>query len=1306
MTFEDCLVSQRMTESTAPVAVSAFAPDVGMVLQRADGTIQACNPTAQQILGVTLEQLQEWICLAPSWQAIQADGSPFSSDAHPAQVTLRTGQPCVDVRMGVLKPQGERVWLSIRTEPLAGAGGIPYGVMVTFVETQTSPPADEPEPPRETDIPPEEVVFFERSLDLLAIVGLNGHFKRMNAQFVQTLGYDERDLLATPFLELVHPDDRPASLAEMAKLEAGAPTLYFENRYRVQDGTYRWLAWTASPQLEKGVIYCGARDITDQKWAETARLERSNRDLYESEQRLRVAVDHIPDAFVIYDAQRRIQFVNAAGLTLTGRPLEDFLGRTDKEIHPPEVTRSYLPLLKQAVATRCYQTGECTITLPNRPPYTIVVQYVPLLDAQGELQQILGITYDITERKRAEAVMLRNAHQIRRILDSLFSFVGVMTPDGILIEANRTALDAAALHPKDVLDKPFEEAYWWSYSPEVQAQLRWAIARAAQGETVRYDVMVRVKDERLITIDFSLAPLLDAEGQVEYLIPSGIDITDRKQTEHALEESRAQVQRQLAEIETIYQSAPIGLGVLDTDLRFVRINQRLAEINGFSVEEHIGRTVRELLPELADTAEQTLRPILTNGEPLLNVEIVGETPAQPGVQRVWMENFLPLKDGDRVIGINTVCEEITERKRIEAALRESEANFRNMADTAPVMIWVTDASGYCTYLSQTWYDFTGQTEATGLGYGWLDAVHPDDYESTRDTFLQANQQRIGFRLEYRLRNQEGVYHWAIDAASPRFGGDGEFKGYVGSVLDISDRKQVEAALHNSEERYRTLFESMEDGFCVVEVLLDEANTPVDYRFLEINPAFERQTGLQQAEGKTARELLPDLEDFWIKTYGSVALTGKALRFENGSEVMQRWFDVYACRVGNPDKRKVAILFREISDRKAMEVHREQLLHQEQAAREAAERANRMKDEFLAVLSHELRTPLNPILGWSKLLQSPQVNPQKLQQGLTTIERNAKQQVQLIDDLLDVSRIIRGQLTLNFEPITLSDPIMAALETVRLAVEAKHIQLKVFMESNVGQVRGDSVRLQQVVWNLLTNAIKFTPSGGRVTVQLAQVERYAQIKVSDTGKGIEAEFLPHVFELFRQQDSSTTRQFGGLGLGLAIVRQIVEAHGGTIAADSDGEGHGAVFTVQLPMMTTLAARPPDALPKPSPSFENLQILVVDDEVDSLELVRVLLEEEGARVQAVTSPTDALRLLTQTSFNLLISDIGMPELDGYAFIRQVRTLTPLSKREIPAIALTAYAGETNQNQILAAGFQTHLAKPIELQQLLDAIIALVG
>ncbi|MBD2104099.1 GAF domain-containing protein [Leptolyngbya sp. FACHB-261] len=396
---------------------------------------------------------------------------------------------------------------------------------------------------------------------------------------------------------------------------------------------------------------------------------------------------------------------------------------------------------------------------------------------------------------------------------------------------------------------------------------------------------------------------------------------------------------------------------------------------------------------------------------------------------------------------------------------------------------------------------------------------------------------------------------------------------------------------------------------------------------------------------------------------------------------------------------------------AQAISRAQSYEAERNARAEAEQANRVKDEFLAVLSHELRTPLNPILGWSKLLQNQKHDNATLTRGLQTIERNAKLQTQLIEDLLDVSRILRGKLSLNVAPVDLKPTLEAAMETVRLAAEAKAIQIQTQLNPTVGCVSGDADRLQQVVWNLLSNAVKFTPRGGQVQITLEQIDSQAQIQVSDTGKGITPEFLPYIFERFRQADSKTTREFGGLGLGLAIVRQLVELHGGTVQVDSAGEGQGTTFTVRLPLLPGKVKNVKDekdnlqSLASRANPLQGVRILVVDDETDARELLVFVLEQAGAIVAEVTSVAEALQTFEQTNFDLLISDIGMPEMDGYMLMKQVRALEAEAKK-IPAIALTAYAGDFNQQQALQAGFQKHISKPVEPSVLITNITALIN
>ena len=417
---------------------------------------------------------------------------------------------------------------------------------------------------------------------------------------------------------------------------------------------------------------------------------------------------------------------------------------------------------------------------------------------------------------------------------------------------------------------------------------------------------------------------------------------------------------------------------------------------------------------------------------------------------------------------------------------------------------------------------------------------------------------------------------------------------------------------------------------------------------------------------------------------------------------------------------------------AQAIARAHLYESERIARNDAVRAvarsaeaNRVKDEFLAVLSHELRTPLNPILGWAGLLRSGKLDAAKTAHAIETIERNAKLQTQLIEDLLDVSRILQGKLKLSIVPVNLAFTVQSALGTVQLAAEAKGIEFRTEVDDRSDatenlsdaaypsrlMVLGDSVRLQQIIWNLLTNAIKFSDAGDRVTIRLSQVARHAQIQVIDSGKGIHPDFLPHMFEYFRQADSTSTRKFGGLGLGLAIVRHLVELHGGTVQAASLGEGQGATFTVQLPLLESRLAAGAKANDRFQPAprlhlpLDGVRILLVDDDADARDLVAFILKQAGAIATVVDSAIAALDCFSKTKPDIIISDIGMPEKNGYGLIRDIRALSPTQGGQTPAIALTAYAGEIDQQQAFAAGFKTHMTKPVDAEQLVQAIAELV-
>jgi CheY-like chemotaxis protein/nitrogen-specific signal transduction histidine kinase len=396
------------------------------------------------------------------------------------------------------------------------------------------------------------------------------------------------------------------------------------------------------------------------------------------------------------------------------------------------------------------------------------------------------------------------------------------------------------------------------------------------------------------------------------------------------------------------------------------------------------------------------------------------------------------------------------------------------------------------------------------------------------------------------------------------------------------------------------------------------------------------------------------------------------------------------------------------EREAAALERERLLLAERSARSEAERANRLKDDFVAMVSHELRTPLNAILGWTDLMRQTPGDSALITRGLTVVDRNARLQTQLISDLLDISRVVSGTLRLEMQNVDMVSTIESAIETVEHAAAAKGVAIERHLDPAIGPVTGDGARLQQVVWNLLSNALKFTATGGRVCVRLRQARADAQIVVEDNGAGISPNFLPHVFDRFQQADASRTRRFGGLGLGLSIVKSFVEFHGGTVSAASDGEGRGATFTIMLPLATpplvdatAIAAPSPAATSAIGVSLEGIRVLVVEDEGDAAEYVKRLLEGYGARVVTATSAGEALDAIATMQPDILISDIGLPEIDGYGLLERVRGMEATGVASIPAIALTAFARSEDRTRALLAGYQAHLTKPIESNELVATV-----
>lgn len=623
--------------------------------------------------------------------------------------------------------------------------------------------------------------------------------------------------------------------------------------------------------------------------------------------------------------------------------------------------------------------------------------------------------------------------------------------------------------------------------------------------------------------------------------------------------------------------------------------------------------------------------------------------------------------------------------------------------------------------SEAAYSNLGWTpdELNGSSAVWFERIHPEDREGVRHSLQTAlDGAATLWQGEYRLQRKNDTYGHYMDRALIARDASGRAERVIASMLDLTSRKRAEAAVQDAAMRLRTLMNAIPAFVWVADA---------DGRILDFNERWHDFTGLGHEASAGAGWLQAVHEDDapavlkrWQEAVRVREPFDAELRLRR-SDGVYRWFVVRALPVstaqGITGWYGTSV---DIEDRKRIEQERDLLLESERAARGQAERASRTKDDFLSTLSHELRTPLSAILGWAQVLgQLERVTENTtISEGVAIIERNARAQAHLIDDLLDMSRIESGKLRLDVQTVDLSAIIDAAVESVQPAADAKGIRIQRLLDPAAGPIQGDPSRLQQVVWNLLTNAIKFTPRGGRVEVVLKRIDSQLHITVSDTGQGIPADFIPHLFERFRQADPSTTRQVGGLGLGLAIVKHLIELHGGTVRAASAGRDQGATFTIELPVSIarpsveferarTVAgsgAGPEGLRSDEGASLAGLRILIVEDDPDARRLVRVLLERQAAQVMSAASAEEALEVLDEFAPDVLVSDIGMPGTDGYQFIRQVRQRSVNAGGTVPALALTAFARSEDRRRALIAGYEMHLAKPIEPSELIVSIAAL--
>jgi PAS domain S-box-containing protein len=1198
----------------------------------AEGRLTYFNPAAVELSGRTPELgTDQW---RVSWKLYYPDGAPMPHGECPMAVAIKEGRAVRGAEAVAERPDGKRIWFEPYPTPLRDGEGWVVGGINMLLDVTERKRAEE----ALRHCSEKYETLLNQAPIGVYLVDADFRIRNVNPTALQVFG-DIPDLIGRDFDEVIHLLWTKEYADEIVRLfrhtlETGESYETPERAERRIDRDvteyYEWrIDRIEMPDDGYGVV-CYFRDISSQAQARKA--------LAESEERYRSLFDLVPVCVYACDSDGLIREYNQRAVDLWGRapeknsPEEKFCGSfklfyPDGRFMPHEESPMSRALSGETLEADAL---EAIVERPDGLRKNVIAQPRALLNERGEIIGAINCLYDITERKLAEAA----AAQLAAIVETSDDAIVSKDLNGIIASWNNGAERLFGYTAAEVIGKPVTILIPLERADEES----YILERIRRGERVdHYETVRRRKDGSEVDISLTVSPIRDRSGKVVGASKIARDITERKRAEEVLRASEAWLAGQREALEAALNGAPleISLGALARAAtgrlgQGVRAAFYLADPEGRELRHVVGMPAAyaeavdgfKIGPESLSCglATHTGLPVLTGDvtrEPLWapwlwlaekfdfrgcwSFPVHTEAEKFVGTFAVYWRQPREATPEDQEFAtlVTQAAGIVIGRDRAARALRESEERFRNLADNAPVMVWMTEPGAGCVYLSKSWYEFTGQTPETGLGFGWLDATHPDDREYVRETFLAANSKREAFRLEYRLRRKDGEYRWAIDAAAPRFDPGGEFLGHVGSVIDITERKQMEA-------------------------------------------------------------------------------------------------------------------------------ERERMLAEEQSAREMAEQATRAKDDFLGVVSHELRSPLNAILGWSGLLRSQRGDDPRIAKAVETIERSGKSQLQLIEDLLDTTRIVTGKMKLEFTPVELAPVISSALDTVRPAADNKGITITMSLDSEAGQITGDPDRLRQVVWNLASNAIKFTPEGGHVWVELRRGDAGVQIVVRDTGPGIAPDLLPYVFDRFKQGDSATSRRFGGLGLGLALVKHLVELHGGGVAVESPGEGLGATFTVNLPMSAVKGDSESDGQrdgetavdwrarrSKRTARLDGVRALVVDDEAGARELLTITLELHGVLVECADSAEAAISAIESRlgesgaePFDVLISDVGMPGVDGYELIRRVRAHPDERVSRIRAVALTAYARSEDRLRALQAGFYMQVSKPVDEEELTTVIAALMG
>ena len=1028
----------------------------------------------------------------------------------------------------------------------------------------------------------------------------------------------------------------------------------------------------------------------------------------QAEVRLRLlsaAIEQSSESVIITTAQLdppgpQIVYVNPAFTKLTGYAPDDVIGKTPRILQGPKTDRSALRRLRKDCAAGKVFQGELINYRRDRSELQLEWSVAPARNERGEVTHFIATQRDVTERRRIETALRRSEEELRLMFD--LSAIGAtqVSPEGKYLRVNRKLCQMLGYSEQELLQLTLHEVTHPDDRKRSAAELSSSFADGTREFSIekRY---VR-KDGTIIWVLINWTVVHDDSGQQLRTVANIQDITARKKAEEALQESEERRRR-------IAEATQDVLWEMDLKTNRLWWSERARPLFGYPAEEseiELEDWYGRIHPEDVGQFRNQFNKFLVGADSDWTHEYRFRRHDGSYIY-ILDRGRKSFDESGRPTRIAGAMTDITELKRAEKALRESEERFRSLIEQASDGIFIATTEGTYTDVNTSGCEMLGYTREELQGMKVQDLIRPEDFprlEANRESLLkgEANVE------EWLLRHKDG--HYLPAEVGTKILPDGR---WYAIARDITERKLAEEALRKSAEEIHDLYNhapcgyhSLDKNGVIVQINDTELSwlgytreevvgkinfgdiiTPESLKTFEYHfPRFKAGGSIQGIEIKLIRKngsILP------------VLISATAIKDREGKYLMSR-----------------SVIY-DITERKQAEAEREELLAHEQAAREAAESANRSKDEFLAMVSHELRSPLNAILGYTAMLRYRGYDAQQVRHAADVIERSGKAQAQLIDDLLDTARIISGKLRLVVGPVDMVAVIEESVQTIQPAADAKGISIRAHLPPKIGQITGDPARLQQVVWNLLSNAVKFTPWGGRVEVLLERVDPHICITISDTGKGISPEFLPSVFDRFRQADASSARRYGGLGLGLALVKYLVELHGGTVEAVSAGEGQGATFKVTLPFRAVSSPLGdgvdlPDEV-KSSGELAGVRALVVDDEDDARTLLTSVLTLYGADTVAAGSAAEAYMLITSTPPqkrpNVIVSDIGMPGEDGYSLMRRVRKWERGRGAYIPAVALTAYGRSEDRVRALSAGFQMHVAKPVEPAELAVVILSLI-